>query len=348
VGSIEGYRTRAGQQRYRARYRKPDRSQAAKRGFKTKAEARTYLATIEVDLKRGAYVDPSRSRVTVEAWMAEWLDARTDFRASTRSRNASIVAKHIIPRLGRINLADLSHLDLQKWAGTLPGSPATVQKVVRVVKSTKRYLTHEQVRLLADAVGRRANGSLAGYDTLTRLLAYAGLRWGEAAGLRVRDVDVAAGRISVRQTVIVVDGKLRVEAPKTYEERVVAVPAFIVNDLERLIQGRAADSPVFRGTRTGSWLRNHSFRGGWFDDAAVEVGLPGLTIHELRHTAASLAISSGANVKAVQRMLGHASAKTTLDTYADLFDDDFDSLARRLDAAARDSNVTSLRPAASA
>ncbi|WP_394769452.1 tyrosine-type recombinase/integrase [Lacisediminihabitans sp.] len=59
----------------------------------------------------------------------------------------------------------------------------------------------------------------------------------------------------------------------------------------------------------------------------------GLTVHDLRHTAASLAISAGANVKAVQRMLGHASAAMTLDTYADLFDDDLDAVAEALDIA---------------
>lgn len=64
-----------------------------------------------------------------------------------------------------------------------------------------------------------------------------------------------------------------------------------------------------------------------------------MTIHDLRHTAASLAISSGANVKAVQRMLGHASAAMTLDTYADLFDDDLDAVSDALDRAAADSVV---------
>jgi integrase len=47
-------------------------------------------------------------------------------------------------------------------------------------------------------------------------------------------------------------------------------------------------------------------------------GLPEMSIHDLRHTAASLAVSAGANVKAVQKMLGHSSAAMTLDTYADL------------------------------
>ena len=57
-----------------------------------------------------------------------------------------------------------------------------------------------------------------------------------------------------------------------------------------------------------------------------------LTLHDLRHTAASLAISSGANVKAVQTMLGHRSAAMTLDVYADLFPDDLDAVAGALDA----------------
>ncbi|GAA1062061.1 tyrosine-type recombinase/integrase [Agromyces bracchium] len=58
-----------------------------------------------------------------------------------------------------------------------------------------------------------------------------------------------------------------------------------------------------------------------------------MTIHDLQ-TAASLAVSSGANVKAMQRMLGHASAARTLDTYSELFDDDLDAVAVRLDEAA--------------
>jgi integrase len=64
-----------------------------------------------------------------------------------------------------------------------------------------------------------------------------------------------------------------------------------------------------------------------------------MTIHDLRHTTASLAISAGANVKAVQKMLGHASAAMTLDTYADLFDDDLNTVAVRLNEAAISSNV---------
>lgn len=70
-----------------------------------------------------------------------------------------------------------------------------------------------------------------------------------------------------------------------------------------------------------------------------------MTIHDLRHTAVSLAVSAGANVKAVQRMLGHASAAMTLDVYSDLFDDDLDTVADRLDQAVAAMSVSKLRPA---
>ena len=61
--------------------------------------------------------------------------------------------------------------------------------------------------------------------------------------------------------------------------------------------------------------------------------MPRVTPHDLRHTVASLAISAGANGKAVQRMLGHASAAMPLDTYADLFVDDLDAVAEAVDRA---------------
>ena len=82
-------------------------------------------------------------------------------------------------------------------------------------------------------------------------------------------------------------------------------------------------------------MRLPSSQSGWFVGAVkrarrVDPSFPELSPHDLRHTAASLAISAGANVKAVQRMLGHASAAMTLDTYADLFDADLDDLSARM------------------
>ncbi len=116
------------------------------------------------------------------------------------------------------------------------------------------------------------------------------------------------------------------------------------------VVGRRAGTPPGReGPRLvftapeGGVLRNTNFRPRFFDPAAEKVGLLGLTPHELRHTAASLAIAAGANVKAVQLMLGHASAAMTLDIYAGLFADDLDAVADRLDRAFVKLNADQMR-----
>ena len=79
------------------------------------------------------------------------------------------------------------------------------------------------------------------------------------------------------------------------------------------------------------------------DTASADPTFPRITAHDLRHTAASLAISAGANVKAVQRMLGHASAAMTLDVYADLFDSDVDAVRRMWANCGRKRHIRSPR-----
>ena len=91
---------------------------------------------------------------------------------------------------------------------------------------------------------------------------------------------------------------------------------------------------MFQGTR-GGVLRNGNFNRRTFAPAAIAIGEPALTPHGLRHTAASLAIAAGGNVKVVQQMLGHATASMKLDLYGHLFPDQLDDVADRLDVIGR-------------
>jgi integrase len=116
----------------------------------------------------------------------------------------------------------------------------------------------------------------------------------------------------------------------TSSARLFPVPGFLADMLAEVMHDAYPDDLVFT-TWHGKPLRNLNFRRDVFDKAAEDAGLAGLTPHELRHTAASLAVSAGANVKAVQRMLGHGSAAMTLDVYSGLFGDDLNSVAARLD-----------------
>ena len=95
---------------------------------------------------------------------------------------------------------------------------------------------------------------------------------------------------------------------------------------------------VFTASKGGA-LRSQGFQRAVLTGAAARIGVPGLHPHELRHTAASLAIASGADVKVVQKMLGHKSATMTLDLYGHLFDDRLDDVADPLDQAARAADV---------
>ncbi|MGN8552239.1 UNVERIFIED_CONTAM: tyrosine-type recombinase/integrase [Microbacterium sp. SLM126] len=101
--------------------------------------------------------------------------------------------------------------------------------------------------------------------------------------------------------------------------------------------GRHAEDLVFPARDGGYMKRVRNSRGSksWFASALNLAQLPPMTIHDLRHTAASLAVQSGAHVKTIQRMLGHTSAAMTLDVYSDPFDHDLDAVSNALDAAAR-------------
>jgi integrase len=176
------------------------------------------------------------------------------------------------------------------------------------------------------------------------VLAYGGLRFGELAGLRVRDVNLMRSRLTVARNATEVSGRVVVDTPKTHRARQVPIPRSLLDGLAEQLAGRGADEPAFPSP-DGVLLREGNWRRRCFDPAVVRCGLAPLTPHDLRHTAASLAISAGANVKTVQRMLGHASAAMTLDTYADLFDDDLDAVTGRLDEAAQAARLKCRRPA---
>ena len=122
----------------------------------------------------------------------------------------------------------------------------------------------------------------------------------------------------------------------------------LADELAALMVGKGRDELVFTDMR-GGVLRNSNWRARVFEPAVAtcqkaDESFPSITPHDLRHTAASLAISAGANVKAVQRMLGHAKASMTLDMYADLFDDDLDDVAVELDAAIKRPHGIAVRP----
>ena len=116
---------------------------------------------------------------------------------------------------------------------------------------------------------------------------------------------------------------------KGRKARSVPVPAFVLDELSKQCTGKSPGDLVFPGSG-GGYLPRPKSADGWFAAAVKRAKVQAITPHDLRHTCASLSVSAGVNVLALQRMLGHTSAKVTLDTYADPFDDDLDAVAAAL------------------
>lgn len=179
------------------------------------------------------------------------------------------------------------------------------------------------------------------------VLGLCGLRWGEMAGLHVEDVDFRRRRLSVKRSATTVGRKAVIDLPKSGKPRQVVFPSVLDAPLRERCAGRDGGEPLFPGNDGGYLVRTAppNDRTKWFWWAKKRAGVPlDLTYHDLRHTAASLMVRSGANVKAVQTQLGHASAAMTLDVYADLFDDDLDAVGRAMDALLLRENVVKMLP----
>ncbi|HVV09239.1 site-specific integrase [Amycolatopsis sp.] len=220
----------------------------------------------------------------------------------------------------------------------IPSNPARGVKLPIPSEAEHVYLTYDEIEALADAAGSLKTkydvptASAAVNRAMILLLSYTGLRWGEAAALRIGRVDLIKRRLRVLTTFYEVNGVQSEGLPKTGKHRTVPIPASLVPELKRVINGRTDNELVFRTAR-GHSLRANNWRVREFN-AAVKVAKltdKGLTPHKLRHTAASLSIAAGADVKVIQHMLGHKDAAMTLNIYGHLFPDRLDEVADVLD-----------------
>lgn len=323
-----------------------------KKSFKVKDAAKAHLVWVEHNQRSGTYISADRGRVFIRDIIDIWVEGQVHLKPSTMAATRSDVRATIKPYWGDKILADITRADVQAWVSGMKKAARTVDTIygrfrsflnwcveeqritvspakgVNLPKGHKRehiFLTVAQVRRLAREIDGR-------FADLVWLLATTGLRFGEAAELRAKDIDVKRCRVRVARSVTEVDGAMVIGPPKNGKERTVPLTAFMAARLAARLQGKGRDILVFPSER-GHHLRSNNFKTREYDPAVEAAGLPeGLWVHDLRHTAASLAVHSGASVKSVQRMLGHASAALTLDIYSGLFDQELSDVAARMDS----------------
>jgi integrase len=314
------------------------------------------LTKIDAAKRVGSYVDPKGGKLLVRDHATAWLTGR-DVRPSTLARDDSYVRSMILPHFGDVPIGQVRAADVAAWKiellarkspatvskaltlfkmlmndavrdGLLPANPIAGVKLPTVEREEMRFLTPEELLRLAEVIDPR-------YRALVVVGGYGGLRIGELAGLRRSRIDMLRGVIDVAEQVVEVGGKLSVGPLKTRAaRRRVKLPRFVVEELAAHLA--KVQSELVFPSPDGGLLSRTRFRQRVWLPATHTADLDGVRVHDLRHTAVSLWIATGANPKEVARRAGHTSVRTVFDVYGHLLPDADDALVDALDALGRD------------
>lgn len=347
------------------RYRDPN-NRPRERSFRTAADARAFAKTVDADVVRGDYVNPTLGRTRFSYWAEQWFGTTAGLRAKTRQGYESMLRVHVVPHFGGWQVSAVDTPAVRAFlaklgeAGAAVGTQRAARKVLRLVLATAVegnairqnpcdgvrlprsereemvFLTLDEVHALAAAMRRPE------YALLVRFVALTGLRAGEVGALRVGRVDLLRGRVDVVEAVSEVTGLgLDYGPTKTYERRSVPIPRAMCDELGAYLAGRPTDPDAFVFTAPdGGPLRHHNFYARHFTPAVVAAGLPErMRFHDLRHTCAALLINADppAHPLAVMKRLGHSSITVTYDTYGHLFPALEEALTDSLDRSYRTS-----------
>jgi integrase len=304
--------------------------QTAPRTFRTKTDAERWLSAVETDLSRGTWLDENLGREAFGDYTRAWLRDHPKMGPRYRETCERNLRLHLAPLQG-VSLRAITPAVVREWyASALRGKGGRTSimqsyRLLRAVMNTairdgaiiknpcqisgagsdrakeRPIASPGQVVALIEAITPR-------YRAAVLLAAWCGLRRGEVLGLRLADVDLAAGTVTVRHSRVELlatpeafDADPKTDAGK----RSVAIPPHVLPVLAEHMTTWAGPDRVFVG-RDGRPMRGDAVRQA-FDRARGKAGMPGFRFHDLRHTGQTLAASTGATIKDLMRRLGHAS-----------------------------------------
>jgi integrase len=365
---------RKGGRGYEVRWRAGEKFK--QRTFTVRRDADRFALKVESELADGntteLLVKNGRTvRQVVEASLAA---SKPELKPRTYNGYVAIYDKRVLPRFGSRKIGTVTRADVQAWVAELHGAglaPATVHHHYVALKKVMRHALDDRlisynpcdgVRLPKshDAGGfqpvflsARQVETLAGqldlqapYGLLVRFAAYTGLRAGELTGLRIRDLNLKAGHVEVRQTLQHIAGEWVVGTPKSARStrNVPLVSRTLVADLREYLvthpRSGDPDALVWPGRNPGSHAVTYervfdvaSFRRNYLKPALRSLQMDdGMRFHDLRHTFASLMLAAQFPPYEVSRWMGHANLATTDSIYAHLYPSDYSAHLERFEA----------------
>lgn len=332
-----------GCKRWRARTLDPNRKPVCK-SFDRKVDAERWLRKVEGSKDEGRWVSPKGGRTKFVDHAAKVMaNKRNSLRSSSFDRDESYLRNHVLPTFGKMQLAQITRSQIQAWVkdlsekGLAPRtvkecyrivgsilrdaavekligeSPAVKVKLPRIPKSNRRFLTEEEVRILADSIDPR-------YRTLILAGGYLGLRWSELAGLRWSAVNLDEDKVRVEASIERVGNGYRFteELKNDRTRRTILMPPFLTR-LMREEKMRSTSDYVFSAPG-GGFLRYHSFRTRVWNPAVKESGLGSVTPHELRHSHVSWLIRDGWTEHEIVVRMGWETSMVLSTTYGHLYE----------------------------
>lgn len=329
--------------RWRARYVDEQAKEHAK-GFRTKAEATSWLNGVVAAQETGSYVDPVLGKVTLASYYKEWKSRQVWVSGTHHTMDQSMKSV----TFGDIALADLRPSHVEAWVKALQDAklmPSTIRTRFANVRTAiraavrDRHLARDVTETVKLPRQRRASAAMSiptseelgaviraaegWFTAYVAVCAFAGLRRGEACALQVGDVDFLRKELYVRRQVQWTDdGRMEIRGPKYASERTVFIPDELVTMLSEHVRlhspGEDPERWLFPGRADAKVPAHAATVGRAWRTARGELSH---RLHDVRHFYASGLIAAGCDVVTVQRALGHSSAAETLTTYSHLWPD---------------------------
>ncbi len=320
---------------------------------KTQKEGVEKLRKAQRELEQGTLVTGPQQ--TVEQYLTYWLEEvhKSSIKISTYVKYRKLINGYIIPALGHLKLEKLTPQHVKslynqkakdglaaKTINSIHGvlhealknavlwnlvsrNVCDVVSPPRMVKTEKQSLTMEQAHKLLESVRSHR------LEMLLTLALTTGMRRGEMLALRWADIDLERQTIKVHRTVdyIPKHGYVETEPKTAAGRRMILLPSFVVDMLKqhrvqqleaRLKAGSMWEDRdlVFTGLKGGYF--NPRYLEKLFSKVIAEAGLPHITLHNLRHSAATLLLSMGVPLKVIQEILGHSNFAITANIYTDV------------------------------
>jgi integrase len=343
--------------RWRVRWRDPD-GQPRSENYNRSEAAKERKRQIERQLDTGIYVDPRDGKTLLNDYIDDWWGTKVALKPKTQDSYEGILRRKIQPIFGNQPLNRIDSRDIERWLAdmhTNGDSTSVIRQSYNLLhqilqhatrhriiarnpaqdikppgtqpKRIPRAITQAQLDRLIDTVPDR-------YQALIATLGYTGLRWAEAIGLQRRHINMLRKQLHIESTLSEVNGHFHRVAPKTNEERIVLLPGFLVDMLaaHMLEYVDGDDDALLFTLKEGQPIRGPNFRRRVWLPACEQVGVE-CTIHELRHTAASLMIDRDWPIVSVSKTLGHSSIAITVDRYGHMYRDTQEALVARFDDA---------------